>query len=161
MIVERTFDYRLVREIMVDPDMWATVAEDGHDPMDYTPDVYGEGWLLLQDEDEVYGVYRVHAMNSVTCEIHAQVIPKHRKVHSRETGLLALEWIYKNAPQYQKVVCWVPDVYPNVRKFAESFGFKLEGTNRLSYLKNGVLCDQWLLGITRNEIGELINEQHS
>lgn len=161
MIVDRTFDQLLVWQLMTQPEMWATVAEDGHQPMDYLPDVQGEAWLLMYGEGEVYGVYRVHAMNSVTCEIHAQVVPKHRNEHALETGRLALKWIYDNAPQYEKVICWVPEIYPNVRGFAEKFGFKLEGTNRDSYLKNGQLHDQWLLGIKRSEIGDLLNEQRS
>lgn len=159
MIIERTFDVGLIHRIMTDPEMWATVAEDGQHPMDYLPNVQGEAWLLAYDEQAVYGVYRVHAVNSVTCEIHAQVVPQHREKHALETGRLALEWIYNNAPQYQKVVCWVPAIYPNVRGFAEKFGFKLEGTNTESYIKNGRLQDQWLLGIKRKEIGDFLNEQ--
>jgi len=155
MKVLRTFDPVLVHAIMTEPEMFATVAEDGQRPEQFRPDVHSEAWLMMFDDEDVYALYRVHAMNSVTCEIHAQVRPKHRKVRSRETGVLALKWIYDNAPQYKKVICWVPEIYPNVRAFAESFGFELEGTNKKSYIKGGKLRDQWLLGISREAIGEL------
>jgi RimJ/RimL family protein N-acetyltransferase len=156
MRVERTVDAELIHSIMTEPEMWATVAEDGQEPRFYSPEVYREAWLLMTVKDEPVAVYRLHAINGVTCEIHAQVIPKHRERYAHRTGLEALRWLYEEAPMYQKVVCWVPDVYPNVRAFSEKFGFKLEGTNRASYLKHGQLRDMWLLGMTRDEIGELL-----
>lgn len=156
MIVERTFDRELIWSIMTEPQMWETVAEDGQDPQKYVPEVEREGWLLVYDEDDIYALYRIHAMNSTTCEIHTQVLPKHRRKRSLDTGVPVLKWIYENAPMYKKLVCWIPDIYPNVRAFAEHFGFKHEGTNRKSYMKNGELRDQWLLGITRDEIERII-----
>lgn len=142
---------------MTRPDMWATVAEDGQQPHEYTPDVIGHCWLAMFAPDALVALYHLHAHNSVTCEIHAQVFPEYRAEYSEGTGLAALRWIYENT-RYEKVVCWVPEIYTNVRSFAESFGFQLEGTNRKSYRKNGKLLDMWLLGITRNEIGELLDE---
>jgi hypothetical protein len=150
----RTFDDEGLRRAMVDPDMWATVAEDGHDPANYKPDVVAECWLAMQVDGNVVAYYQLESRNTVTLEIHAQVLPEFRKEYSKATGEAALKWILENAPECQKVIAWVPSKYPNVRDFTLQFGFKVEGTNRKSYLKDGQLWDQWLLGITRGEIHE-------
>ena len=53
-----------------------------------------------------------------------------------------------------KVIAQVPFLYPNVKDFCLKNGFVVEGINRLSHQKDGVIVDQWLLGITRDEIEE-------
>jgi len=49
-------------------------------------------------------------------------------------------------------------VYPEVYHFTKGFGFQDEGINRLSISKNGLLADQWRLGITRQEVAGMIQE---
>ena len=151
--VQRTNDADIVRAVMTHPDMWATVAEDGHDPDDYTPDMTGACWLVMRDGDTLIALYSLDQINAVTLEIHAQVLPKHRKEYSRATGKAALQWIVEHT-DCQKVIAWVPALYPNVRDFTVSQGFQIEGVSRKSYLKNGELHDLTLLGITREQIGE-------
>lgn len=110
----------------------------------------------MEVDNEVAALYNIHARNSVTAEIHAHVVPKHRKQYSKETGYHALRWIYENAPTYHKVVAQIPVIYENVRQFTIGFGFQDEGINRQSYLKDYQIVDQWMLGITRDEIGETL-----
>ena len=155
---ERIYDHNLIKSIMTSPDIWATVAEDGHSPASFTCDTEGECWLLMTNGDDVVGIYNIHGINAVTCEIHAQVIPEHREKHSYGTGKVALDWIFSNAPEYKKVIAQIPVVFENVKNFTCQFGFKVEGINRLSYLKDGAIVDQWLLGITRDEIKVFLDE---
>ena len=151
----RTYDAYLVRSVITRPDIWATVAEDGQDPLTYAPDVHNDCWLTMTGPDDVLvGLYCLDQYNAVTLEIHAQVLPEHRKVYSRATGEAALAWVLENVPQCQKVIASVPAIYPNVRDFTLQFGFRVEGTIRHSYLKDGKVHDLWLLGITRDEINE-------
>lgn len=153
MKTERTHDVALVKSVMTLPEIFDTVAEDGQDPAAYAPDVVGEIWLAMRANDgDLIGLYNVHAVNAITVEIHAQVLPEQRKEYSRATGLAALRWIRVNLPDCHKVIATVPALYPNVKKFTMSFGFQPEGVNRASYLKGGKIYDQWLLGITRDEI---------
>jgi len=149
--VKRTYDPQTVREVMTHPAMWETVAEDGQDPGEYTPDTVGDCWLAMRVEGELIALYALDAINAVTLEIHAQVVPKHRKQYSGATGKAALQWILDNTDA-MKVIAWVPEIYPNVRDFTVSQGFQIEGVNRKSYLKHGKLHDLTLLGITRDEI---------
>jgi len=149
--VERTNDADLVISVMTQPSMWATVAEDGQDPDDYTPDMVGVCWIVMWCGLELIALYSLDQINAVTLEIHAQVLPEHRKGYSRATGKAALQWIVDHT-DCQKVIAWVPALYPNVRDFTVSQGFQIEGVSRKSYLKNGELHDLTLLGITREQI---------
>jgi RimJ/RimL family protein N-acetyltransferase len=153
MKAARIYDADIIKGIMTMPAIWATIAEDGMSIEDYTPNL-DDCWLLMTNgEDEVTGLYRLHPHNSVTLEIHAQVIPEFREKHSFETGKAALIWFLREAPaNYQKVIAQIPTFYQNVIKFTRSFGFQLEGVNRLADRINGNLYDVVLLGMTRPEI---------
>ena len=157
MIAIRTYDAEIIEGLMRMPDIWATVAEDGQNPDDFKADCEGECWLLMMDGENFVGAYNLHSHNSVTVEIHAHVLPTHRKQYSYATGIAALQWVTDNT-NYQKVVAVIPTIYENVKRFTCSFGFQEEGINRKSYLKNGEIVDQWLLGITRDEILETLKE---
>ena len=149
---DRIFDTDLIKAVITRDDMWVTVAEDGQNKGDYLADVINECWIMITDDDELVGLYNLHVHNSITIEIHAHILPEHRKKYSKDSGRVALEWIYLNSPEYKKVIAQIPVIYENVKKFTCGFGFKEEGINRMSYLKNSVIVDQWMLGITREEI---------
>lgn len=156
MNIERTLDAELIKGIITRPDMWRTVAEDGVKVEGYAPDLARAAYLSVSVGGAVVAIYQLMAINSVCLEIHAHVLPEYRSKYADKTGRAVLKWIYDTAPQYNKVVVFVPVLYKNVRLFTCRLGFKEEGLNRASYLKNGIIVDQWLLGITRAEIGELI-----
>jgi RimJ/RimL family protein N-acetyltransferase len=155
MSVERTFDTCLIKSIVLE--MWDNVCEDGHtiDEWDPTPDSCG--WFKIND----WGLYSLHAANKTTLEMHAFIRPKYRKQYSDQSGILILNYILNELPdRYKKVITEVPAIYPNVKDFCLRHGFQLEGTNRLSHQKNGVLVDQWMFGITRDEIKAVLNDQN-
>lgn len=149
--VERTYDVALINKIMFDPAIWDCIAEDGQIQDDFEPDVDNECWLLMAVDHAPIALYNIHALNTVTAQIHAHVLPEYRKQHSKETGKLALQYILKNS-DYQKIVAVIPETYENVKKFTLSFGFVEEGVSRKSIMKGGKLLDQWILGATRSEI---------
>lgn len=147
MILERTHDTELIKSIV--SEMWDCVCEDGHDLETFDPKPDANCWVKLDD----IGLYNLHPHNSSTLEIHAFILPEYRKDKSEESGKEILKWMLEKSPvQYQKVIAQVPFLYPNVKEFCMKNGFQVEGVNRLSHKKDGVLHDQWLLGITREEI---------
>jgi len=149
---DRTYDVNVIKSVIFDPVIWDCITEDGDHTQDgFDVDTVGECWLVIKNDDLVVAIYNMHALNGVTLQIHAHVLPQYRKDFSRESGLAALRWIINNT-DYQKIVATIPSIYDNVKKFTESFGFIVEGINRLSYKKNGNLCSQWLMGVTRGEL---------
>lgn len=152
---ERTEDIDSIKAIMTHDALWPLVSDDGMVKEDYVPNT-DDCWLLMKSGNAVIGLYHIHPHNSVTLEIHAQVLPEYRKEHSKQTGEAALKWIINSAPKsYQKVIAQIPAVHMNVIKFTQSFGFQLEGLNRLADRVDGNLCDVVLLGVTRTELEAL------
>ena len=156
MKVSRTYDIEMIKELITRDEIWSTIAEDGQVKENYSPKVEAECWLEVTVDDKVIALYNIHTKNCITVEFHAHVLPKYRKEYSRPSFVAAFRWIYENAPVYQKVVGQIPFCCENVKRFCENIGFKHEGVNRLSYLKNGEILDQWIMGITRDEIKEVI-----
>jgi len=148
---ERTYDKVLIKSIIFNQAIWECIAEDGQEKADFDPDVESECWLVMRLDEIPIALYNIHALNSVTAQIHAHVLPAYRKEHSKETGALVLRYILENT-DYQKIVAVIPVIYENVKKFTMSFGFVEEGINRKSIMKGGELLDQWMLGATRSEI---------
>ena len=152
MIASRIHDAKVVKSILLRPEILATIAEDG--AADVEPDMERNIWLLMKSGETEVGLYQIERINGITAQIHANVLPEHRKPHSKATGTAALDWVMMHLPEIHKIIAVIPVLYPNVRDFTLSFGFQVEGVNRQSYLKNGTIHDQWILGITRPEIEE-------
>ena len=155
MIVSRIYDSDVITAIATAPEIWETIAEDGQDPSKYKPDLAINCWLLMTD-DTVLGLYQFKRLNGVTAEIHPMIFKEFRSEFARESCIGALRWMYENASWCKKITAMIPVIYKHVKRFALSMGFKQEGINRMSYQKNSILIDQTLLGITRDEIAEVI-----
>ena len=147
LILERTYDESYIKTIV--SEMWDCVCEDGHTLEEWLPEPKANCWIRMGD----CGLYCLHATNKTTLEIHAFILPEFRKEHSLQSGKEILRYICDNTT-YTKVIAQVPFLYPNVKDFCLKNGFVVEGINRLSHQKDGVIVDQWLLGITRDEIEE-------
>ena len=155
--VVSTVNESVIMDILGVPEIWATVSEGDIEPEEFNIDFEDTIWLLMIKDDTIIGMYNFEALNSVSVEIHAHVLPEYRKQYSKETGTAALRWLFDNVPWAYKVVAQVPEIYPNVSSFVESFGFELEGTNRESWLKDGSLWDVHSYGLTIGELEVAIN----
>ena len=146
MKAERTLDYGIVIQII--SQMFDNICEDGVSA--YIPDVVNENWVLLY-EDELIGMYRIHQLNAITHQIHAFILPDKRKEHAKESGSVILDWCLENM-DFKKLIAEIPTKYMNVYHFTKSQGFKDEGVNRMSFLKDNKIWDTYRLGMTREEV---------
>jgi RimJ/RimL family protein N-acetyltransferase len=161
MIIARTYDPQLVHSTLTRPDMWETIAEEGLEYEDFQPLVNSEIWLTVVHKQSLAGFYNLHARNGTTLVIHAHILPEHREDCAKESSKAVLQWILDNVPSnYMKVIAEIPVVYQNVVHFTMNAGFQEEGINRLSCVENGQLCDQVMLGITRDEITSFLRGEH-
>ena len=148
LAVTRTHNIGLVRSIMAHPAIFPHISEDGclePDPIDHES-LY---WLLVEDEAPA-GVFLVHPHSAVCFEVHTCLLPRIWGGGAEEAARLGQRWMFENTP-CKKLVTHVPA--PNVlaRRFAKRCGFTDEGVNRASFLKGGVLVDQFSLGLTYEE----------
>ena len=151
---DRTYDVALIWSIVFTPDLWETVHEDN--PPTFKPDVINEAWVLITDNNDPIGCYNLHQLNNITWQIHAFILPEYR-IHAKESGRIILKWCLDNL-DFKKIQANIPVLYPNVYHFTLHQGFKDEGLNRKSYMKDNKLHDQHCLGITREEVEGIINE---
>jgi hypothetical protein len=123
LIVERTHDKALIKSVMTMPEIWEAVSEDGQDSQNFEPETESDCWLAIKDDSLTVGLYNLHPENRSTLEAHIQMIPEHRKEYSVKAGAAFLLWFAGECPaQYQKLIVKIPSLYPNVRKFVQSFG---------------------------------------
>ncbi len=150
----RTFDYSIAYAITSMPEIFETISEDGI--TDFTPDVLNEYWvLMLTETDQIAGVYRLHEVAGKVFEIHAHMIPAFRNDYAKESGSVILDWCLKNL-DFVKINATIPQKYKNVYHFTKSFGFKDEGVDRNSYIKDGKLYGRYRLGITKEEVEQCL-----
>jgi len=156
--VKRITDREIVESFVFDDDLWERSSEDGSpkeisDLYLYAPQCY---YLLVNHGGSNVGLMVCHEGMSKVVEVHIKVKNKDRKQHAKMVGFICLKWLMMNT-EYNKVITWVPSIYPHVRNFCKrKFGFTEEGCNRRSFLKNGEMIDMFLYGLTREEIEVMI-----
>ena len=160
MIAVRSYDIDLIKSIVCEPEVFRTVSDDCINPEDYTPEVIGECWLTVDNEQETVAAYNFHVINAITLQMHVHVLPFFRLKYAREATKAALSWIVSQAPKgFAKIVIFIPSVYPKVVNFAKKFGFKVEGINTKSDMVGGVICDRVMVGSTFTEISEWLQHE--
>lgn len=158
MIIERTYNIELINSVMFNDFIFDVISEDGVKKEDQRFDVYNEYWLKVIVDDDLVGLYNLHHMNRSTLEAHVHILPKFRKIHSQESILKVYEWLIENSGDGMvKFISFIPVIYPNVLRFCLSNGFTHEGVNRKSHLKNNVLHDVDMVGITKEEMKEVLH----
>jgi RimJ/RimL family protein N-acetyltransferase len=155
MDISVTLDMQMVRDILMEPDIWERAAEDGVDKESFYPgtDAFSI-WLLCLEENEAIGIILVHTDTSVSVKMHPYLRKKHRQ-KGRAMMKAFYEWMLESTDT-NKINVTIPECEQKVINFAKKVGFKKEGLNRDSYQKNGQLYGQQNLGITRHEIEEYL-----
>ena len=146
MIIEQTTDNKLIHHILSMEGIAETISEPG----DAIPTEFSHGshmFLVGLTDDEVVGLLIVHNTSLGVPQLHIQVVPKHRKEHAIQFGEASLEWLWGNLVN-DKYMALIPEIYPNVKRYAEAIGLKKEGflTNTFR-VKQG----QWLMAKSRGK----------
>lgn len=150
MNIERTHDMVKVEAVMKHPAIWPHIHEDGTDA-DYRPvDHEGFHWMLVTEGAEDLGIFLVHARGEVCFEMHTCLLPTCWGRRAAQAAQLLAGWAFRET-ECRKLVTSVPAYNRLALRFAQAGGMRLEGINRASYLRNGELVDQIMLGITKQE----------
>lgn len=154
MIVRLCKDFDYVKSIMVDDDeMFDRASDDYTNKMDAIQGLSRLIWLECERDGKRVGLSAVSTASSSVLNIHIHMPKKNRGMGTLKVGRAFLDWVVNNsASQYVKINTKVPVIYKDVIRFAHKLGFKDEGIDRLSIMKNGKLVDRLNLGITFNEV---------
>lgn len=134
-------------QIVQHPDIYPHVGDDGSPPAEQF--TIPDSWYCVvgYSDGQPAGCWLMHHTNSTTLEVHIQVLKEYR-THSEEICRGFIAWAWDNTPA-QKLVAQIPTLYPNVKAFAETMGFRVEGINASSIQKDGQLYDQYYMGLTK------------
>lgn len=140
MIVAPTTDRALIESILYHPVIFENIAEDNA-----PKELPKSGFLAGFSGETCVGIVIVNPVSKHVAEVHIQVLPEHRTAHAGEFANAAIKWLLGKG--FKKLNAQIPFCCENVKRFAERVGFEVEGINRCSWMKNGVLHDSWYLGL--------------
>lgn len=148
MKIERTHDMALVALILAHPQIFPHIHEDGTDepaPLDHD----GFHWMLVSDAEPA-GVFLAYQRGAACWEMHTCLLPRIWGEGANEAARLLGEYLFLTIGA-NKVVTNVPAPNRHALRFAKRNGMQIEGVNRASFLLGGVMHDQTMLGITKQE----------
>jgi RimJ/RimL family protein N-acetyltransferase len=146
-------DQEFIRRTMTHPKVWPFISDDySGAPEDFVPPLHGSfRYLTPEHKGERVGVFFYHPHTAVLWEVHTCVLPEYWGDPATQAARAGLLWMVENT-SCRKVLTHVPRTNQKARMFALRVGLKDEGVNRASFLKDGDLVDQYLMGITEQEI---------
>lgn len=150
-----TFDMNLVKSIITDDEIWDQITEDGTKKEEYNP-CFDSGmiWLLVKFNEDVAGVIYVNKETICSISIHPNLKNKYR-MHYKDMMNELFKWFLSLPEEVQKINCSIPVNLKKVNNSALKIGFKSEGVNRYSFLKNNEIYDRIMYGLTRSEVKAL------
>lgn len=155
MIIERTFDIEIINHVLKHPSVKEFVEDDFSQNVEY-PIHDGIYYLVARENDIIAGMFVVFPLNGVTVDAHSAVLPGFYGDKAREAGKLAISWVFENT-DYLKINGSTPIYNERALRFSEDIGFKKEGINKKSYIKNSKLYDQIYFGVER-EVWQLAQQ---
>ena len=127
MIIERSYDYILIKQIMTEPQIWQEICGNYRDKIeDFEPVVDDYIYLIGYDKLNIIGLFIIHE-SEYGHQCHVQVIPERRKQYADEFGKKVINWTWSNT-DINKLIALIPSKFKNVIGFAEKQGFKIAGT---------------------------------
>ena len=148
----------IIRDIMMHEDILPTIIDDTWDGTVIKPDLENEIFLGCVVNGDLIGLYNLHWITGVTLQGHTHILKKYRKEHAQASCFAVMKWLLENVERCEKVACFVPFVYPNVKRFLAACGFSEEGVIRKSFLLNKKLHDMWIMGLSRAVMQEKTSE---
>jgi hypothetical protein len=143
---------RLVREILTHPKIFPWITDDGSPARsEYQPPDHPAIWyVLVFDGEELLGLWMFVPENCATLKVHTCLLPGHGFHRARRAARLMAQWIWDHTT-CQRIITDVPRFNRAAAAFARAAGMTEFGTNFRSFLKQGTLHDQILLGMSRPE----------
>ena len=149
-MIIRTEDLDTIDYVLKHPKIRGSIGDDVTSKMDIDYPISENVYYLAEVSSEVLGMFVFYPQNSVTFEGHFAVLPGLYGKNAIRAGLEAIDWIFGNT-ECLKINGVTPHYNPLALRYAQKLGFKKEGVNCKSILKDGKLHDQTFFGLEREE----------
>ncbi len=104
-------------------------------------------YILSPDPDCVFPYM---PRNEICYEVHSNVLPEARGKRGFKAGLASLEYMFSETP-CMKVVGFTATCFVGAHLFNRHMGLIQEGLSKSSKMKDGVLYDEVIYGLTRKD----------
>lgn len=150
--LERTTDVELIKRVVTDPAVYPHASDDySPSPAAWEPLVDDCIWYVkASDGDELLGLWMFHPENAICWKVHTCLLPNAYGARAKVAAKMMAEWLWDHTP-CQRLVTDVPAFNRLAFHFARRAGMEQFGVNPKSFMKNGQLHDQILLGMSRSE----------
>lgn len=146
---DRTFDLALIKRTMTHRRIYPYICDDGAPPAEaFSPIDNPLIYYLQMSDSEHLGVFMLHPHNTVCFEVHTCLLPHAWGETARQCTREGTRWMFDNTP-CRRIITNVPQYNRLALKLALESGMSQFGVNPKSFLKDGKLCDQIMLGISK------------
>ena len=137
----RSYNKHDIERVLKHPEIYPRLS--GNPPPVETYHINPSAYIfLLSDDGDCLVIVEQKA--DIVGEFHFHVIPESRD-NASEYHSQAIDWVRENTT-ITKLVTEVPFIYLDVVNFGLKNGWIIEGINKQSYLKGGLIYDQYYLG---------------
>ena len=145
-------------ELLQDPELQSRVLEDEEKQPITDKDAGSLTQIILfKWGDRRIGYCLLMQRTSTVIDMHFGLLEEYRAGFAYKCLTLVYQWLNKQAGDHvNKLNICVPDIFTDVIAFAEVMGFKKEGVDRQSFKKDGKFIDRAILGITREEMKNVL-----
>lgn len=141
-----------IKEVMYSDEMWERCSND-YSVKSGAVEKMGCIWLKCYRDGKAVGLATIRVYDEISVSIHIHIPKENRGRHTIEIGRDILKWVKEHAKgKLKKLTTSIPVIYKDVIRFAHYLGFKDEGINRKSIMKNGKLIDKLNLGLMIEDI---------
>jgi RimJ/RimL family protein N-acetyltransferase len=148
-MIHVTDDIEFIKTVMANDAVWPHVSDDMCGNKDeFEPDT-GLLYLSVEDDGERVGFFAVSAINSICCEIHTVMLPIAWGKTLRYTAEV-IDWLFIETG-FLKIMTFVPEINKKALNLALKSGLKIEGYLSHSFIKDGNLIGQHILGVCKGD----------
>ena len=150
--ITRTHDAELIKRMVTHPEVYPYLSDDGSPSRDEWQPVINDAvyYVLAARDSSPVGLWMFHPQNSVCYEGHSVVLPE-MQGNGAEIAVMVQVWMFEHTP-CQRIIGNAPMCNPRALYYAQKAGMQPFGVNVKSYLKDGVLYDQIVLGVSKEDV---------
>lgn len=153
MRIWRTMDADLIRSIMANRWVYRHISDDGSPEREDFHPILDDRVIYLAVpglDGSASGIFMLHPHNTVCYEVHTCMTPAAWGEIARNGAFEGCRWMFENT-LCERIITNVPVYNSLAEKFSIDCGMKKFGVNPKSIMKNGILHDQMLYGISKGD----------
>jgi RimJ/RimL family protein N-acetyltransferase len=149
--LEASTDFAVINGVLAHEDIYSGASDD-FAPVRADVDARGAGmvFVLIRCDGELAGLFALQFHSTVMAEIHTCIFAKFRGSPATRAAAAIIYWVFSQT-SCLKLITLVPAFNRAALFYARRAGLRQEGVITKSFLKGGVLHDQILLGLCKEQ----------